>query len=250
MAENNGEGRFELVNPRMIIVDHRYQRELRRGRAVKIAQSFDWRQFGVLNVSLRENGMYYTYDGQHRLEAALLRDFREVPCMVFEGLTENDEAELFVRLQRDRANVAPYERFKAALFAGDPIIKRINEIVLANGWEVGGTPGKRRISAVQVLVRLYNRYGEEGLKKTFFVIKGIWDGEEMSLHGPFVEGLGTYYGENEGVTPSSTLKKLEHHLPKEIMRTADGLRLDVGGSKAENVTRVVKKIVATKRPGQ
>src|SRR3954452_18659822 len=93
-----------------IVVDERYQRPVEDYRVQKIAEHFDETLFGVLEVS-RRNGTCAVFDGQHRLEAARRIGLGVVPCLVHEGLSPEDEAQLFVRLQRERKNINPNDRF-------------------------------------------------------------------------------------------------------------------------------------------
>ena len=75
------------------------QRDLNQARVDHLAASFDLEQIGVPTVSSRE-GSYWIIDGQHRMEALRSCGFHDeaVQCWVYEGLTSEMEAELFLKL--------------------------------------------------------------------------------------------------------------------------------------------------------
>lgn len=79
-----------------------YQREGDDAFVAEIARNFNWVKFGALWVSQRANGTIgklCVVDGGMRLRAALrIGEITEVPCLVYRGLTRQEEAEVFLRI--------------------------------------------------------------------------------------------------------------------------------------------------------
>jgi len=94
------------------------QRELKQHRVDHLVANFDLEQIGTPVVSERD-GAYYILDGQHRIEA--LRGIgwgdQQIQCWTYTGLTEEDEAERFLKLN-DTLVVDSFSKFRVGVNAG------------------------------------------------------------------------------------------------------------------------------------
>ncbi len=99
-----------------------YQRRLDPDRVQRIVDNFDPRVVNPLKVSARD-GHFYVFDGAHTL-AALKQihkfDNFMVQCMLFHGLTFEDEAYLFSLQRGESKEVATGERLRAQFLAKRP----------------------------------------------------------------------------------------------------------------------------------
>lgn len=179
-----------------LIVDERYQRPIETGRVERIAEHFDERLVGTLEVS-RHNGKCAVFDGQHRLEALRLRGLPDAPCLVHDDLTPEAEARLFVVLQQARKRVHPVDRFRAQVFSGDARAVDINSAVERAGFRIahdGPDAGEHRgIRAVVSLERIHRRSGAEGLLHTLKIVDELWGGDRKSTDGAFLEGVEEFF---------------------------------------------------------
>lgn len=131
-------GRLAQINKHNLRVDLSYQREQSKDRARRIACEFNWAGFGVLVVSERANGDYFVLDGGHRLLATMLRpEVKNVPCYVFSGLSETDEASAFVYYNAHRRPPCGLDLFAAQVLAGDYNATAVARILRAYGSSVG-----------------------------------------------------------------------------------------------------------------
>lgn len=147
-------GTFMLINKTDLAIDLRYQREANsRDRILNIAREFSWPAFGTVIVSMRPDG-FFVIDGGHRVRASELRDdIVRVPCMVYEFETAEDEALAFVVLNSTSKNVSPYHKFKAKLFAGDPLAVRVQKLMIDKNYEfVPYAKSGRTTSAVAAMM--------------------------------------------------------------------------------------------------
>lgn len=101
-----------------------------------IAVNFDWRLCLPLVVSRRES-TFAIIDGQHRFLAARMRgDLPDLPCCVFTFDSLEEEARMFIAMNRQRKAMNRLDDFHAALAAGDSIAHEIRQLVTDAGLTI------------------------------------------------------------------------------------------------------------------
>ena len=137
-APGNNDPDLRMIRVNDIGVDYSYQRPTSPGHVARIAKKFDPEIFGTITVSQRPDRRYYVIDGQHRLQAmiAMGRATDQVPCVVVQGLSVEQEAHIFGQLASTRKPLTPQERFRAALLAGDRVAVRIHADVTDMGLQL------------------------------------------------------------------------------------------------------------------
>ena len=108
-----------LFSNRLEVPRAAYQRRFRAKRARLIAEFFDERLANPLKVSFRD-GRYRVFDGQHTMAARImLNDGKHLPikCIVYMGLTEQDEAALFAQQAGFSAPLTAGEYLRAQICA-------------------------------------------------------------------------------------------------------------------------------------
>jgi Family of unknown function (DUF6551) len=166
------------------------QRDLRPARVARLAASFDLEQMGNPTLSHRGD-WYYIIDGQHRIEALKqwLGSWQDqlAQCWTYEGLTEAQEAEVFLKLN-DVLAVPAYARFAVSVQAGRPGEADVDRIVRALGLRIAPSRAGGAISAVATLRRVYARGGAVVLSKALRIIRDAYG--EAGLDGPVIDGIG------------------------------------------------------------
>ena len=146
-------GRLRWVLLAQMRVNPLAQRDLNPARVAKLAAGFDLEQIGAPVVS-RRGGWYYLIDGQHRIEALKLWlgawEGQQVQCWCYEGLTEAQEAELFLKLN-DTLAVHAFAKFKVSVQAGRDTEADIDRIVRALGLRIANSRAGGGIAAVATL---------------------------------------------------------------------------------------------------
>lgn len=148
------------------------QREFRPAWAEKILADFDLDKFQVPHVNRRADGALYIMEGQHGTWA--YREFfgegQQIQVWLYDGLTEQEEAEFFLSLNNKKA-VDAMAKFKVGVTAGREVECDIDRIVRANGCHVSSnTADKNAIAAVGALTSIYNRQGAANLGQTLRII--------------------------------------------------------------------------------
>lgn len=164
---------FEWLPITKITVDHRFQRDLRTYWVKRIIREFDPEKFGTITVSRRADGSIIVLDGQHRLAAALecLGPDQLVPCLVYEGLTSEREAQVFLG-ENSRLGVSAVETYRASLQAKEPWAVRINELLEHPvGYKIA--PGGKG-PHLQCVAALHLAYDHGHLDDVVKVMHGAW----------------------------------------------------------------------------
>lgn len=241
---NEYTGTFEMVDPKAIVVDHRYQRPEKPALIARISSNPDWEAFGVI-VCYKRGELFFCIDGQQRL-AGILRAQevpKRVPIVWFPPTEVAHEASTFVRMNVDRKAVEPLEKHRGQLVAKDPVALAIERAVDRAGFTIapGGEP--RSIGAVAALHYVYNLLGEDGLVQVLVQCREAWPDDKAALGVNIVRGLGDVLaGMNGNYNRQKLTASLARTSPALILRKAEELRFDLGGSKQTNVRRAFKAL--------
>ncbi|MEU4147899.1 DUF6551 family protein [Streptomyces parvulus] len=150
-------------------------------------------------VSRRPDGDY-VLDGQHSNEVARRMEGPEYlrDCMVYEGLTRQQEAKLFLAANRDRRAVKPFENFKVAVTAGELEAVKIDADVRSCGLHVSGGTSKEGIAAIQALKVIHGmRDPQEGLlPKTLTTVLNAWGHDPTSWDGMMLRAVAIIIDKN------------------------------------------------------
>lgn len=115
--------RIASVPVALMEIDDSYQRVL--GTTIKkLMNEWDDNKCDFLVVSYRDN-RFYVIDGQHRYSVAKAKGIDSLPCIIFTGLTQSDEALKFAQQQDNVNKLSPYDTFKANVACGDTSIPEV-----------------------------------------------------------------------------------------------------------------------------
>ncbi len=181
-------------------------------------------------VSLRDDGLYYVVDGQHRIRALQQAGHNEkqILCEVQEGLTEKEEAALFLKLNNGRKAVAAYDKWKAELVARDPSALEIQKIVSAAGLRVTKAPGKNNICAVNALRSVH--HSKKNLPSVLSVLSN-WAEEDTSLYeGQLIKAMAEFLALYPNADRKLLVKKLQPLSPESVLS-----RINRQTSKADRI---------------
>lgn len=207
-----------------IKIDSAYQRDV-KAAWVHAHMPFDPKTAGALILSSRAGGPY-CIDGQHRLALARESGTDKVHALVIDGLTQADEARLFVIYQRSRTNLTSHALFRAELNAGDPETTAMVRIVNNAGFHLAKKSGPLNITAIDA-VRWVMRYGgDDLLARTLDLIRRLWFEEEKALSGQIIKGIALFLS-SAGEQPTFSRERLERVMkangPLRIMRIAQAI---------------------------
>lgn len=210
-------------------VNPQAQRSLNQAWADQLTKDFDPDRMGFIHVSLRD-GWYYVIDGQHRRMAAVqyLGSDQCVQCHVYEHLTVEEEAQLFLDLNRQKAQDA-MSKFKVALTAGLAVETDVDRIARALGLKIGSSAQLEEISCVSALLAAYKKRGPGPLSFALRVLRDAY-GYEGFKREP-INGLTLIidrYGNR--VDEEQLVKRLKVKTLVELHRRGKALRESTGGA--------------------
>lgn len=204
-----------------------YQRSTMTGKSKevikKIIAEFDPGAFQPLMVNKRSDGSYYCYDGGHKLVGVRTKSFKLVPCWVVEEKTEQEEAELFLKLNGNRKSMNSVDMFAAEIYADKKESEEIEKIVNECGFTVErGYYPANKINSIDTLKRIYKQIGASGLKRTLFLISKTWGEDKYRTHNKILKGIADIiktYG--DCLQDYIFIKQMQTHKPIEIIIEGD-----------------------------
>jgi hypothetical protein len=230
------------------------QRDLNQSRVDRLYEKFDPEQLGTPTTNHRD-GFYYMIDGQHRLEALKLWlgdgwEAQHMQCWVYEGLTEEQEAEVFLKLN-DTLAVQAFARYRVAVQAGRPDEVDVDRIVRECMLRVSQDMGDGAISAVGTLMRVYRRSDPATLARTLLIVRDSYG--DPGLLAPVIDGLGLlvqrYNGRLDDAQLVTRLSKA-HGGVSGLLGLAEQLKRQTGNPKAHCVAAAAIEINNRGRGGR
>lgn len=158
-----------------------YQKPVETARVSRIVARFNPAKLGSVLLSDRKDGTYAIVDGQHRLAAVRQMNIDEIHAVILEGLTVEQEADLF-RTQNE--NVVPpnaIDQFRAGVVAKDPHYLTIKAILDKYGYAVSDDSRPYHVRAVGTLTGIVCQHDFAVLDKTFEYIAAAWPADVSAI---------------------------------------------------------------------
>jgi hypothetical protein len=227
------------------------QREINQARVDHLAASFDLEQIGTPVVNWRD-GSWWIIDGQHRIEALRACGFTDekVQCWAYEGLTSEQEAEVFLK-QNDTLTVNALARFRSGVHAGRVVESDIDRVVRSLGLVVSADKIPGAIGAVGTLTRVYTRSGPAVLARSLAIIRDAYG--DPGLEAAVIDGIGhmcaRYNGDLDIPVAVEKLSKA-HGGVNGLLNKTEQLRRLTGNPKGHCVAAAAVEIVNAGRGGK
>ncbi len=230
------------------------QRDLRQARADFLASEFDPEMFGYPVVSHRD-GHYYVIDGQHRIEAVKSWlgkgwEAQSVTCRIYSGMTEQDEADMFDRLN-NVLTVCAFSKFKVRVTAGRQTETAVKKAVEKCGLHISASKDEGTVSAVATLVKVYKRNDAATLQRALKIVNSSFG--VMGMTNVIIDGMARvcarYNGELKDDDVVERLQSLRGGVGT-MMAKANLLRNQTHQAVPECVAGAVVDIVNAKRGGK
>lgn len=247
------EAKLQWVPLSQMQVNEVAQRDFNPKWAAELASKFDMEEMGNPTVNHRD-GVFNIIDGQHRIEA--LKQYlgegnweeRSVECRTYEGLSDQEEAEKFLKLQA-RLKPHSFDEFRVSVEAGRETEAEISRIVTEMGLKISRSGNG--ISATGTLKKIYLRGGQEVLARTLIIIREAYG--EAGLEAPVIEGVGLVVQRYaREVRDEWLIRKLSSASGGSggLLNKANQLRLTTGNAKGHCVAAAVVELHNRGRDGK
>lgn len=174
-----------------------YQRPVSQSKIKKIVDNFDMDLFNNPKVSHRKDGYYYIFDGQHSMVAhkKIFGEHEPINCKVYEGLTYEEEVNLFVQQNGVCSVVNTNDKLKALYNGHDIDVVGMVNAAKTVGIKIDFVKGnsQNHISATNAAYFAWKLLGKDDFINILSVIKQTWGGEPSSFQGGFIKGLAIIY---------------------------------------------------------
>ncbi len=226
---------YGQLNTKQLVVDPAYQRQLKPNKVKSIADNFNPLRVNVVKVSHR-GGKYYVFDGQHTTWAVKLRNGNQdtmIECKIYEGLTQEDEAELFARQFELTTRPDANSTMKALYASGDIEIVELRKAIERAGFifDFSTTKAANRICCCKCMYKIFSKSRESDFHRLLETVKSAWHGDPDSLRREIFEGVWEFYRTyKEDVDMKTAADKFSRVSPIEVIR--DGAKYkEMSGSR-------------------
>ena len=175
-----------------------YQRPVEQKNVDKLIRDWNSRELYPVIVSFRD-GKFNVVDGQNRIAA--MRQMAGggdviVPCMIYTGMTYEQEAELYAKLDKGKRPLTPRQHTKALVESGsDARIMEIKCLVEDVGfvWALGEPTGEPfEIAPIRALINAHQLLGGEAFARMLSLMAGAWQGTPNSLRASMLSGMALF----------------------------------------------------------
>ncbi len=211
-----------------------YQRPVEQKNVDKLIRNWNSRELYPVIVSFRD-GKFNVVDGQNRIAA--MRQMVGggdviVPCIIYTGLTYEQEAELYAKLDKGKRPLTPRQHTKALVESGlDAKIMEIKCLVEDVGfvWALEEPTGEPfEIAPIRALINAYQLLGGEAFARMLPLVAGTWQGTPNSLRASMLSGMALFvktYGAE--LSDRTFIRRMSTVSPEEIIRLGR-IETDVG----------------------
>lgn len=198
-----------------------YQRALKQNKVANLVSNYDPMIFGTMLISYRDD-QYWIIDGQHRIEAAKRLGIKTVWCQVVMGLTYEQEAMLFHKINTRRVPLNANQKFHALVESKDKVALDIVDILHGHGMTYsrkGQEFVPNCITAIGSIQTIYAKNGANQLDTVLRIVKRTWNGDHVSLRAEILKGMNTFVN-NYTYNEETLIKALEKLKPLDLITIA------------------------------
>lgn len=192
----DGQMQEMMLNTKDLIVNGKAQREIQPWKVKKIVKEFNPLLVNPIKVSFR-SGKYYVFDGQHTVAA--LKEVNggdcTVRCVVYYGLTEADEAELFIQQTGVSTRVSAADKMRVRFNYGGEVERDMVRAAEMAGVRVDFTGGEavNKCTAVKTLMECYKILDRRAFIDMLATIRATWDGVPGSFSKEVLKGMTKFF---------------------------------------------------------
>lgn len=169
-----------------------YNRGIKRAHVNEIKRNFHEDMVQPAIVSFRD-GMYYIIDHQHQSQAIYELNGSNpntpIKCKVLTGLTYEQEADLYYRLNTGTQPLGPMDIIIGLIESKDPVAVDFRDTVEACGYVIGGSTNKS-LKAVSLTFGMFKKGGgKETLSEILSLTNACWPDDSSGVDSRIISGM-------------------------------------------------------------
>lgn len=220
---------LRLIPVKEVVYDSDYQRPTDE-KWISDHRPYLPEQAGTVVISLR-GGRLWGVDGRRRNTLADVCAVERVQAFVIKGMTKQEEAALFVKLQRERRALTAWDLYRAEMAAEEPqtvdMVRALHKAGFKIDRKTSGDP--HVITAIDSVRFVYRLGGVELIAETLRLIAdSMWLNLDRALSGPILKGLSIFLqSEQERPTYDAerVVKKLRECAPTFLLLKAQEIAI-------------------------
>ena len=213
-----------------------YQRPVKDPVVDKLVREWDPRLLTPLVISFRD-GRYYLVDGQHRTCAMRKKNGGKdvmALCHIYKGLTYEQEAELYYKLDQAKGHLRLSHATKALVESGSNAeVIEIKRLLEGAGfiWALDkSTKEPFEIEATRAVINAYRLLGGAAFSRMLELLAKAWRGTPTSLNASILSGMALFLKTYETELDDNVfIKRMSAVEPEEIIRRG---KMDFSTNKA------------------
>lgn len=176
----------------------------------------------------KRDGKFNIIDGQNRVLAIRRMhngEDRPITCLVFEGLTYEDEANLCYLCDLNKKRMTLGQSLNALLQSGrNPHITDIDDQIQQAGfiWMLDKyVEGPYRINVTREIIKSYHTLGHKSFRRMLDLLKATWEGDSKSLCAMMISGMTLFLKTYETqVSDDTFIQRMKNRAPRQIISLA------------------------------
>lgn len=217
-------------------IDMSYQRYPNEKRIKSISNNWSDMKANLIHVSHRADG-YYVMDGNHTRLAAMVNGKTELPCRVYEGLSQKEEAAYFTELNSSQKKPSFNEMLKAKAEAGSELESTYLDMLDKVGIKYTFTNGSHKLTLKchSALLSVYSSSNYDLMLRAISVTKkAAADREEFYQIG-FFPGMCSLITKHPEVDDIRLIDVVSKTTTTKIREIADKYRRGITGSGVSSI---------------
>lgn len=243
--------KYKLVQVPMIklFVDGNVQREMNKQNVNDLASQWEWDSCLPLVGSKRSDGTTHLVDGQHRYLALVELGYTgSVPVLVYEGLSLDQEAALFLSYNNTK-RVPLVDKYLVRLKANDGTTLTIQAVLDKLDLFVARNHTPRAVCSVKSLYDVNRAYGPKVLERALIIIETCF-GDTGTFQGPLIEAISSIIaGAGKNLDESRLINTLSRYPYRDDINLGDSwYKMSLAGFASNSSTRwrELKRIIIQK----
>ena len=213
--------RYMTLSSALLNVDEAYQRKIRPNQINKALKTYNPNLVNVVKVSYRD-GKYWIFNGQHTVALEVARNNGipvQIECKVYEGMTQQDEKELFKLQDGTCSNPTAAETVRADYNLGEQyamgMVGALENLGLQLRFDNSG--GKNKIVCVSAVLKAYKQLSLDKFVLTFDILRQAWGGVAESFDNRLISGMAKFVKAYDRFDKKSFVEKLRKEDPCQII---------------------------------